>query len=127
MKSKWIVSGINVKKNVFRAYYFNDISFSITTALLGSVCACVCAVFVCFLGCYYISPNLLDREILGTNNRTSHYFFFKIHNKMASSTWKSIAVEFLRNAKGTTFGKMKTDFCFPSKRCKCCIKTLRVF
>ena len=42
MKSKWIVSGINEKKNVFRAYYFNDISFSITTALLGSVCACVC-------------------------------------------------------------------------------------
>ena len=77
MKSEWIVSGINVKKNVFRAYYFNDISFSITTALLGSVCACVCAVFVCFLGCYYISPNLLDREILGTNDRTSHYFFFK--------------------------------------------------
>ena len=81
MKSKWIVSGINEKKkNVFRAYYFNDISFSITTALLESVCACVCAVFVCFLGCYYISPNLLDREILGTNkanlNRTSHFFFF---------------------------------------------------
>lgn len=76
MKSKWIVSGINEKKNLFRAYYFNDISFSITAALLGSVCVCVCPVSVCFLVCYYISPNLLDSDILGSNkanlNRTSH-------------------------------------------------------
>lgn len=46
MKSKWIVSGINEKKNLFRAYYFNDISFSITAALLGSVCVfCLCLFF----------------------------------------------------------------------------------